>query len=78
MTSAVNYRTDDALTRLMTFGLDIQIEHHLFPNLPHSTLRKIQPIVRDFCEKRDIPYSEKLSMFPVLYSYMKYVYSLKD
>lgn len=78
VTSAVNYRTDDVLTRLMTFGLDIQIEHHLFPNLPHSTLRKIQPIVRDFCEKRDIPYSEKSSVFPVLYSYMKYVYSLKD
>jgi linoleoyl-CoA desaturase len=76
VSSAINYRTDDLVTRLMTFGLDIQIEHHLFPNLPHSSLRKIQPIVRDFCEKRGIPYTEKSSFFPAIDSYMKYVYSL--
>lgn len=78
VSSSVNYKTDDIFTRLMCFGLDIQIEHHLFPNLPHSTLRKIQPIVRAFCEKEGVPYLEKTSVFPVLYSYVDYIYSLRN
>ena len=70
----MNYRTDDPFTRFICFGLDIQIEHHLFPNIPHSSLRQIQHIVRDFCKKNDIPYLEKSSIFDVLASYQKYLF----
>jgi linoleoyl-CoA desaturase len=76
VSSSMNYRTDDPITRFICFGLDIQIEHHLFPNIPHSSLRQIQHIVRGYCEKNDIPYIEKPSIFPIIYSYICYLYKM--
>jgi linoleoyl-CoA desaturase len=76
VSSSMNYKTDDSITRFICFGLDIQIEHHLFPNIPHSSLRKIQHIVRDYCDKNDIPYLEKSSVFPTIYSYIYYLYKM--
>jgi len=39
-------------------GLNSQIEHHLFPRVSHDRYRAMRPIVRAFCQKRGIPYSE--------------------
>jgi NADPH-dependent stearoyl-CoA 9-desaturase len=37
-------------------GLERQIEHHLFPNLPPRRLREIAPEVRAVCEKHGVAY----------------------
>lgn len=37
-------------------GLDLQIEHHLFPKLPPARLREIAPEVREVCEAYGVPY----------------------
>jgi fatty acid desaturase len=37
-------------------GLDRQIEHHLFPQLPPQRLREIAPEVRAICERHGIAY----------------------
>jgi linoleoyl-CoA desaturase len=76
VSSSMNYKTNDLITRFNSWGLDIQIEHHLFPNIPHSSLRQIQHIVRNYCEKNDIPYIEKSSIFPTIYSYIYYLYKM--
>ncbi len=39
-------------------GLNYQIEHHLFPNLPRPSLRRVRPIVRQFCQDSAIPYHQ--------------------
>jgi fatty acid desaturase len=39
-------------------GLNYQIEHHLFPNMPRANLRRAQVIVRAFCGARGLPYEE--------------------
>ncbi|MFI6482451.1 fatty acid desaturase family protein [Nonomuraea sp. NPDC050663] len=39
-------------------GLNYQIEHHLFPNMPTPNLRHAQPIVRDYCATLGVPYEE--------------------
>ncbi len=39
-------------------GLNYQIEHHLFPNLPRPSLRRVRPIVRQFCHDSAITYHE--------------------
>jgi fatty acid desaturase len=39
-------------------GLNYQIEHHLFPNMPRPNLRRAQPLVRAFCRQRGLPYVE--------------------
>jgi len=76
VSSSMDYRTDDFITRFICFGLDIQIEHHLFPNIPHSSLRKIQHIVRDYCNKNNTPYIEKPNFLTILYSYIFYLYKM--
>ena len=76
VSSSMNYKTDNKLIRFICFGLDIQLEHHLFPNIPHSSLRQIQPIVRDYCAKNTIPYIERPSIFHVFYSYIQYLFEM--
>jgi fatty acid desaturase len=39
-------------------GLNYQIEHHLFPSMPRPSLRRLQPLVREFCAERGVPYVE--------------------
>ena len=39
-------------------GLNYQVEHHLFPNMPRNRLREAQKIVRPFCLARSLPYHE--------------------
>lgn len=39
-------------------GLDMQIEHHLFPMLPRHQLHKVAPRVRALVEKHGMPYTQ--------------------
>lgn len=39
-------------------GLNFQIEHHLFPSMPSINLRRARPVVRAFCQERDVRYTE--------------------
>jgi fatty acid desaturase len=40
------------------YGVNYQIEHHLFPSVPSINLRRIRPIVIDFCRQYELPYVE--------------------
>ena len=46
------------LIAFMLGGLNFQIEHHLFPNMPRSALRRAQPLVRAHCHNLGLAYSE--------------------
>ena len=39
-------------------GLNLQIEHHLFPSMPRPNLRRAQPIIERHCRDRGITYLE--------------------
>jgi fatty acid desaturase len=39
-------------------GLDLQVEHHLFPSMPRANLRRAQPVVQAFCARHDVPYTQ--------------------
>ncbi|BDI22346.1 acyl-CoA desaturase [Herbiconiux sp. L3-i23] len=39
-------------------GLNYQIEHHLFPNMPSINLRKARPMVIEYCAELGVPYTE--------------------
>jgi fatty acid desaturase len=47
-----------ALTDLIMGSLNYQIEHHLFPSMPRPNLRKSQPLIREYCRQRGLPYCE--------------------
>ena len=74
--NTVNYKTDNPIIRFIVYGVDIHIEHHLFPNIPHSSLRRIKHIVREYCNANNIPYIEKPSVFSAVYSYGCYLYKM--
>lgn len=40
-------------------GMEHQIEHHLFPQMPRRGLRRAAPLVRAFCQARGLPYREE-------------------
>ena len=46
------------LTDLALGGLNYQIEHHLFPSMPRPNLRRSQPLIRDFCRQKGLPYCQ--------------------
>ena len=46
------------LTDLALGGLNYQVEHHLFPSMPRPNLRASQPLIREFCQQRGLPYCE--------------------
>jgi fatty acid desaturase len=56
-TTTRNIRSN-LLTDFWFGALNLQIEHHLFPNMPRNKLRESQPVVREFCATRNIPYNE--------------------
>jgi fatty acid desaturase len=39
-------------------GLNYQVEHHLFPSMPRPNLKRAQPLVRDFCARHGVRYTE--------------------
>lgn len=55
-------------------GLNYQIEHHLFPNMPSPQLRQAQPIVRQHCEELGVSYLET----SLITSYSQALRSLHD
>jgi fatty acid desaturase len=46
------------LVDLVLGGLNYQIEHHLFPNMPRPNLRRAQPLVQAFCQHHGLPYTQ--------------------
>jgi fatty acid desaturase len=53
-------------------GLNHQIEHHLFPNMPRPNLRHARPLVAAFCAERGIRYVEAgiLSSYRLVLSHL--------
>lgn len=39
-------------------GLNYQIEHHLFPNMPRPHLSRARRLVREHCDRHGVPYTE--------------------
>jgi delta11-fatty-acid desaturase len=75
-----NVATDSYLLFLFTGGLNMQIEHHLFPSLNHCHLRKLTPKVQDLCKKYGVKYSESKSLWSALCKHVAHLknYSLNE
>jgi len=39
-------------------GLNYQVEHHLYPNMPRPNLKRAQAIAKEYCETHGIDYTE--------------------
>ena len=50
------------MPRVMAFffvGLESQVEHHLFPKIPHANMRVAAAITREWCERQGIKYTSE-------------------
>jgi fatty acid desaturase len=45
-------------TTTLMGGLNYQVEHHLFPNMARPHLKKAAAVVREYCEKHNVPYTQ--------------------
>lgn len=50
---------DGPMVRFFMGGLQYQIEHHLFPVVPRPNLPAVQRIVRRYCARYNIPYTQR-------------------
>ncbi len=56
-------------------GLNYQIEHHLFPDMPRNNLSKARVVVKAFCAEHGIPYYETgfIQSWREIFSYLHQV-----
>lgn len=78
--TAHNVAVDNYLVYLFTGGLNMQIEHHLFPSVNHCHLRKLCPKVKKLCSEFGIKYSESKTLWGAICEHIDHlkIYSLKD
>jgi len=57
-------------------GLNLQIEHHLFPCLAHHLYAPAQAIVQDECKKQGIHYTAYGTLFPNFVDHIKFLYQM--
>ena len=65
-----------AITGWINGGINYHIEHHLFPRMNHHHFPKIQPIVREFCAEKGIPYRFFPSVWENYMSFIKHLHFL--
>lgn len=71
-----NFCTDSALWHILSNGLNLQIEHHLFPGLNHSHLHLIAPIVKATCEEYGVMYKTYNSWAQLMGATLKWLDTL--
>jgi fatty acid desaturase len=57
---------------LLMGGLNHQIEHHLFPNMPRPNLRRARPLVRAHCAELGVTYTET-GLVPAFRAVVRYL-----
>jgi fatty acid desaturase (delta-4 desaturase) len=60
----------------MSGGLNLQIEHHLFPCMAHNLYPEVQKIVKEECAKEGIRYSAYGYLLPNLIDHVKFLYQM--
>jgi linoleoyl-CoA desaturase len=62
--------------RLLTWavgGLNYQVEHHIFPRMSHRWYHLIQPVVKEYCAEKGVPYYEAPSIATAIRSHFKHL-----
>jgi len=65
--------TDSYLVYVLTGGLNMQIEHHLFPSVNHCHLYKLKDHVRETCKKYNVNYTESKTLWEALCQHFKHI-----
>jgi linoleoyl-CoA desaturase len=66
-----NFAVNNWLVNFMFGGLNFQVEHHIFPHVCHTHLRKISPIVKATAKEFGLPYNESPTFLSAIVSHFK-------
>jgi delta11-fatty-acid desaturase len=71
-----NFGTDSLVTFWFSGGLNLQVEHHLFPGLNHCHLRALAPMVKEVCRKHGVTYHESSGYFSAVRRHLELIWAL--
>jgi linoleoyl-CoA desaturase len=74
--TAANFATDSKFWDMMTGGINIQIEHHLFPGMAEDQLHGLLPIVKETCKEFGVEYKDFPTFWSILSSTHRYIDTL--
>lgn len=67
--TTANFAPKSKLASFLCGGLNLQVEHHLFPKICHIHYRKISDIVRNTAHEFNLPYHENRTFFSAIRSH---------
>lgn len=73
MKTTANFASNSAITTFLCGGLNLQVEHHLFPKICHIHYPQISGIVRDVALEFSLPYHENKSFASALRSHYNFL-----
>ena len=71
MQTTANFGRKDWLTTFLCGGLNMQVEHHLFPKISHIHYPAISDIVKQTADEFGVPYIENTSFWTALASHYR-------
>ncbi len=74
--TTANFASKNKLASFLCGGLNLQVEHHLFPKVCHVHYRKISDIVKKTALEFNLPYNENKSFFSALRSHYYFLKKL--
>jgi linoleoyl-CoA desaturase len=69
MHTTANFAVGSWIMKHLTGGLNMQIEHHLFPHICHTHYPRIAPLVRQAAADHNLPYIEHRTFFGAIASH---------
>lgn len=69
--TTANFAPDNKVISWFVGGLNYQVEHHLFPKISHVHYPALSKIVKESCQKFNLPYNEYLTMSSAVASHFR-------
>ncbi|TAE50278.1 MAG: acyl-CoA desaturase [Bacteroidetes bacterium] len=74
--TTVNFGASNPVLSWFVGGLNYQVEHHLFPKVSHVHYPAVSKIVREVCQKYNVPYLEFQTFGDALQSHIRHMKAL--
>jgi fatty acid desaturase len=76
--ASCSYAMDSYAAFLLSGGLNLQIEHHLFPGVNHVHLFRLSPEIQRICQRHGVPYHSYPTLWTALRAHFAFMKRLAD
>merc|ERR1719491_286008 len=74
----MDYATDSSFWLHISNGLNLQVVHHLFPQVGWGHYKELSPIIREVCKEFGVKYSTQPTFWAAVVSHFKYLSCIND